>query len=170
MATKSLHPDLPICEWPFEDLIKQFCPLLYRYSSYAIPNYEYDDLQQELLITLFRCQQGFTADERAGIDRQHFLFYHYFRRAATNRLGTINWRERKKHGRNDPLSSFGADEDREPAIADHNLIGAEMRAELNGLSNSAKKFVRARLMGEPIYRSMKRREVREAKLELQKAL
>ncbi len=50
----NLHPDLSIIDWPFEDLVKQFGPLLHKYSCYYIANHDYDDLRQELLVLLHR--------------------------------------------------------------------------------------------------------------------
>ena len=157
---KSLHPDLPIADWPFEDLLKQFTPLIGRYSSFVIANHDRDDLSQELSIKLHDCQRKF--DPTRGIQ-----FFFYFNQACRNTIAKIAAREKRKGaGRSVSMDEVNQDHAQGMDFIDHGLLSQDISAAIALLSPAARRFVDARLSGTPLHHVLSRQEVNNAKREL----
>ncbi len=169
--TPQMHPDLPIAEWPFEDLLEQYTPLIGRYSSFVIAHHDRDDLSQELAILLHRCQQKF--DPSKGVQ-----FFFYFNQACKNQIAKIAAREKRRGAglsvsldqhmdtSNDERGDWvlsGLD------LSDHALLPHDVSAALALLSPAARRFVDARLNGTPLHHVLTRQEVNNAKRELKDA-
>lgn len=163
MTTKTpqMHPNLPIAEWPFEDLLAQYTPLIGRYSSFVIANHGRDDLFQELSIKLLDCQRKF--DPERGVQ-----FFFYFNQACRNTIAKIAAREKRKGaGMNVSLDDHPDSEGMD--FVDHGLLAHDISAAVATLSPVAKRFVDARLSGTPLHTVLSRQEVNNAKRELEAA-
>lgn len=161
--TPQMHPDLPIAEWPFEDLLTQYTPLIGRYSSFVIAHHDRDDLSQELAVLLHRCQQRF--DPSKGVQ-----FFFYFNQACKNQIAKIAAREKRKGAGMSVSLDAPRSENAEPMdFVDHGLLPHDISAAVALLSPAARRFVDARLSGTPLHHVLTRQEVNNAKRELKDA-
>ena len=66
----------------FEDLASTWAPKIMKMSQRFIPYMDYDDLKQEILITLWKCQDSYSEDKGA-------VFHTYFHKAVVNMLSKL---------------------------------------------------------------------------------
>lgn len=73
----------PVRTVPFPDLMAQWEPKLKKMSKWWIPYLDTEDVQQELLLVLWKCQQKYKENTVSS-------FHTYLHRAMLNRLGQLN--------------------------------------------------------------------------------
>jgi len=99
----------------FEALARQWHPLLHRYASWHIKGVDYDDIYQELLLTLNKASEKY--DPTAGAQ-----FSTYINRAFGNTLKRLNWRRNGVKSRI-PATALQPLEDLDASSRDDELIG-----------------------------------------------
>lgn len=72
---------------PFEQLVEKYRPLIAKYSRWNIPGYEPEDIAQEVMTVLWRCQTRFDPSKRAGFNGRPSTFLNYLMTSIENWLG-----------------------------------------------------------------------------------
>lgn len=72
---------------PFDDLVVRFTPLIAKYSRWRIPGYEPEDIRQEILTALWKCQRNFDPANRKGFNGKQSSFINYLITSIENTLG-----------------------------------------------------------------------------------
>ena len=99
----------------FETLAKQWRPLLHKYASWNIKGVDYDDIYQELLLTLNKAADKY--DETQGTK-----FSTYINRAFGNTLKRLNWRRNGVKSRV-PATALQPLEDLDARSSNDELLG-----------------------------------------------
>jgi RNA polymerase sigma factor (sigma-70 family) len=140
MAKKPLKA-LPV-DVPFEQLAKQWSGLLHSFAGWNVRGYDYDDLYQELLITLRAAQQKFRPEKG-------YAFSTYLHQAFSNRLGTLYYaaNERKRRIPPDKQVSIeqgwhADDQGNDPKVVHDNMLFNDQGIELVELTYGASKNAR----------------------------
>lgn len=164
---------VPVAERPFEELVKLNAPVIHRtisaYTAATKLDLAYEDLRQEMHLTMWGCQRSFRWGGRggqAGHDRQ---FFYYLQRAMYRRLRKIHlYGTRAKRSAvlvsidaEDPEGSSHLD-----SLVDTHELQPETHAVLASLSPRAQVYVGCRLAGVPVAQRLSKHDARVARDEL----
>jgi RNA polymerase sigma factor (sigma-70 family) len=116
---------------PFDQLAAQWKPLVHRFASWNVRGYDYDDLFQELMITLRNAQARFQPGKG-------FAFSTYLHQAFTNRVGSLHhaMSDRKRRIPPDKQVSIeaGQDSPSQGVMLHHNMVQLDQGMELVDLT------------------------------------
>jgi DNA-directed RNA polymerase specialized sigma24 family protein len=180
-----------VAERPFEDLVALNTPVIHRtISGYAdrINGMAYEDLRQEMLLVMWKCQRSFRWGGQGGQKGHDRQFFYYLQRVMYNRLRKLHQRDTRAkragvtvpfvvgfegnrildglgpHGIDDiggdPVGSY-----LDTLVDNHELL-PETYCLLSSLSPVAKMYAGCRLAGIPVATKLTKHDARVARDEL----
>src|SRR4051812_9056178 len=90
----------------FEELEAHFEPLIYKFSNSGgesrlarggIAGYDPDDFAQEARLVLWKCQESFSPETKAGYQGRPSTFINFFIHAVENKFGKLRASSDKYH-------------------------------------------------------------------------
>lgn len=88
--------EVDISTLPFTDLEEECKGLLVKHASWRIPGLDFDDVYQELLLVLWKCQRSFTPGRIGEMTGKPVKFTSFLTRALVNRLGQLGAYARRR--------------------------------------------------------------------------
>lgn len=79
----------------FEELQLRLAPLINKYSRWVIPGNSREDLEQEIKLVIWRCQQSFDPSRIKGHEGKASGFINFVIHAIENKFGKLRGREQK---------------------------------------------------------------------------